>query len=191
VSFNNFRTLNPETCDLARELIDANLDQRSAFSSFMGVWMAFNGWMECVTDAANDAQMIAALADHDRLTDAYETLERDSAEFRDEVGMFASMWPVLNVRDVRRKLGRNALWRYTSEQLTSEIHHQRVKYQPEGYDGGRPTWAQLLRTIYLVRCNLFHGSKSPQNYRDHQLVVACDHVLRLFIEGTGCLDWSD
>lgn len=58
VNFSHFRTLDPETADLARELIDASDVQRSAFSSFVNLWMGFNGWMECVTDAANDAEMI-------------------------------------------------------------------------------------------------------------------------------------
>lgn len=31
--------------------------------------MGFNGWMECVTDAATDAEMITALANHPRLTE--------------------------------------------------------------------------------------------------------------------------
>lgn len=191
VIFNNFRTLDPETSDLARELIYANSDQRSAFSSFMCLWMAFNGWMECVTDAANDAEMIAVLADHQRLASAFEMLLRDSAEFRAKVEAFTNMCPVLSVRDVRRKLGRDAFLRYTQEQLRDEVLKRGIKYQPTDYLGGALNWPQLLRTIYLVRCNLFHGSKSPQNSRDHQLVVACDQVLRFFIADTGCFMWSD
>lgn len=191
VSFNNFRILDQETSDLARELIGANVDQRSAFWSFMSVWMAFNGWMECITDATSDAQMIAALADHERLEDAFASLMENSARFRTEVDAFASMWPVFSVRDVRRKLGRDAFLRYTAEQLREQIQLQGVKHQPVGFDGETPSWPQLLGTIYLVRCNLFHGSKSPQNYRDHQLVVACDRILRSFIEETGCFNWGD
>lgn len=191
VIFNNFRTLDPETSDLARELIYANPDQRSTFSSFMCLWMAFNGWMECVTDAANDAEMISALAAHQRLGNAFEVLLKDSAEFRAKVEIFANMWPVLSVRDVRRKLGRDAFLRYTPEQLWSEVLQRGIKYQPTNYEKGKPNWPQLLRTIYLVRCNLFHGSKSPHNFRDHQLVAACDNVLRFFIEKAECFEWSD
>lgn len=44
VCFSHFRTLDPETADLARELIDASDIQRSAFSSFVNLWMGFNGW---------------------------------------------------------------------------------------------------------------------------------------------------
>jgi hypothetical protein len=49
----------------------------------------------------------------------------------------------------------------------------------------------LLRTIYQVRCNLFHGEKSPQNLRDRDLVVAADRILAHFLTATGCFDWYD
>jgi hypothetical protein len=54
-----------------------------------------------------------------------------------------------------------------------------------------PTWPQVLRTIYLIRCNLFHGAKSPQHARDRDLVRHADRVLRAYIEGSGCFDWCD
>jgi hypothetical protein len=192
VSFNNFRVLDPETADLARELINASPDQRSDFSSFVNLWMGFNGWMECVTDAASDAEMINVLTTHQRLSAAYDELMASLPRFRNEVEVFAAMWPVLNVRDVRRKLGRDAFWRLSSAELMDEVIREGVKLQPLGWNvGDVPTWPQLLRTVYAVRCNLFHGSKSPQNFRDHELVVACDKIIRMFIEQTGCFEWHD
>lgn len=192
VCFSHFRTLDPETADLARELIDASDVQRSTFSSFVNLWMGFNGWMECVTDAATDAEMITALANHQRLTEAYNELMRNSPDFCEKVEVFATMWPVLNVRDVRRKLGRDAFWRFSREELMAEVIRQGVKLQPVGWAAGdTPTWPQLLRTIYTIRCNLFHGSKSPENFRDHELVVASDHILRMFIARSACFEWDD
>lgn len=192
VSFRHFRTLDPETANLARELIDASDVQRSAFSSFINLWMGFNGWMECVTDATSDAEMIAALASHQRLADAYDDLMQHSSDFRERAQRFATMWPVLNVRDVRRRLGRDAFWRFSREELMEEVLRQGVKLQPVGWnDGDVPTWPQLLRTIYAIRCNLFHGSKSPENYRDHELVVASDQILRMFIDRSACFEWDD
>jgi len=192
VTFSHFRSLDPETADLARELIEASDVQRSAFSSFVNLWMGFNGWMECVTDAANDAEMIAILANHQRLANCFDNLREHSLDFREQVDSFATMWPVLNVRDVRRKLGRDAFWRYSRQELMEEVLRQGVKLQPVGWNAGDvPTWPQLLRTIYTIRCNLFHGSKSPENYRDHLLVVRSDKILRMFIERSGCFGWND
>lgn len=192
VNFNNFRTLNPESADLARELIEAAEQQHSDFFSFAATWMAFNGWMECVTGAHSDASMIKALVEHQRLSDAYAGLMESVPDFRDSVIAFAAKWPVLNVRDVRRKLGRDAFLRSSHEDFMNAVVSEGVKHQPvEWRDGDIPTWPQLLRTMYCVRCNLFHGSKSPQNLRDHELVVSCNNILRMFIELTGCFDWGD
>jgi hypothetical protein len=47
--------------------------------------------------------------------------------------------------------------------LFEACRREDVKMQPVGWTAGDlPTWPQLLRTIYLIRCNLFHGAKSPQ-----------------------------
>jgi hypothetical protein len=51
-----------------------------------------------------------------------------------------------------------------------------------------PTWEQVLRTIYQVRCNLFHGQKSPENARDGELILKSHMILRAFLAETGCLE---
>jgi hypothetical protein len=67
-----------------------------------------------------------------------------------------------------------------------------VRQQPQVWVAGSvPAWQQLLGTIYQVRCNLFHGEKSPQAFRDHELVTGSDKILARFIAGTGCFDWYD
>ena len=191
-SFDNFRTLDPESADLARELVDASDGQRSAFSSFANVWMAFNGWMECITEAWTDKEMVDSVAAHQRVDLAYNDLLRDDAEFQKEIAAFAAMLPVLSVRDVRHKLGRDAFRRYDRTELLSKVIIASVKQQPVGWvAGSTPSWSQVLRAVYMVRCNLFHGSKSSENIRDHQLVVACDRILRRFIEQTHCFEWHD
>lgn len=51
IRFDDFHTLDPETSDLALELIYSADKNQSVFSSFVSLWMGFNGWMECITDA--------------------------------------------------------------------------------------------------------------------------------------------
>jgi hypothetical protein len=148
--------------------------------------------MEAVTEGANDAAMITSLAENRRMTDAYEELLRASPDFRRRVGSFAQRWPVFNVRDVRKKLGRDAFFRLTRQQLHEECIRQEVRHEPIGWtDGDVPTWPQLLRTIYTIRCNLFHGAKSPQSGRDRELVRYSDRILRMFIDQTQCFGWHD
>jgi len=171
----------------------ANADrQRSAFMSFVNIWMAFNGWMESVTLARTDAEMISALAANERLIEAYDRLMGQLPYFSERVFSFAEMWPVLNVRDVRSKLGRDAFWRFSRDELLAECRRNRVKSQPQSWKNNEhPSWEKLLRTIYLIRCNMFHGVKSPQNQRDRELILHADRILRMFIEGTRCFEWRD
>ncbi len=51
--------------------------------------------------------MITAIAENRRVNDAYERLLA-VPRFRRKATSFASSWPVVNVRDARRKLGRDA-----------------------------------------------------------------------------------
>jgi hypothetical protein len=42
-NFSNFRVIEPETKDLALDLMEDAHRQRSAFVCFVAIWMAFNG----------------------------------------------------------------------------------------------------------------------------------------------------
>jgi hypothetical protein len=192
VSFSNFRVLDPEMADIARELVDDGDRRHSPFLPFILTWMGFNGWMESVTDGGSDRAMLKALADNLRMTEAYEQLFTGNEEFRRRVIAFSALWPVLNVRDVRKKLGRDAFWQFNRNELIEACRLADVRQEPAGWvEGGVPSWPQLLRTLYLIRCNLFHGAKSPQVARDRHLVRHAGQILRAFISGSGCFDWFD
>lgn len=192
IRFNNYQELDAEAYDLIQQLFFTADNETSVFPSFIIRWMAFNGWMECVTGAETDADMISQLADEQRLSDAYDSIIKNDADFRHHVNQFAVMLPVLNIRDVKKKLGRDAFWRYSRDELIAEVILNNVKHRPVGWlTGETPTWKQLILTIYAVRCNLFHGSKSPTNYRDHQLVISCDYIIKKFLINSECLRWRD
>lgn len=192
VSFSNFHRLDPAARDVAVELL-ANADgQPPSFIAFMYRWMAFNGWMSAVTLEDTDATMISAYAAAQRLIDAYDQLVADDSEFRQMVDDFTALWPVLNVRSVRSKLGYDAFRVNDRAALLALCAAANVKQQPlNRVSGNLPSWEQLLRTIYQVRCNLFHGEKSPQSFRDSDLVFASDRILARFIAATGCFGWYD
>lgn len=190
--FDNFQELDPESADLVRDLLDNAERQRSAFMSFASLWMAFNGWMESVTDGSHDAAMITELSDSRRLNEAFETLAQENDAFRERIETFSSMWPVLNVRDARHKLGRDASSRLSREEFEEQAARLEVKSQPVGWaPGDLPTWGQVLRTIYQIRCNMFHGTKSPRNPRDRQLILQSERILKTFIVESRCFEWGD
>ena len=114
-NFRNFQVIEAETKDLVLDLMENADRQRSAFMSFVNIWMAFNGWMAAVTERETAADMIRDIAANKRLISAYDELVENSQAFRRLVLDFAAMWPVLNVRDVRKKLGRDAFWRLERE----------------------------------------------------------------------------
>lgn len=192
VSFSNFHRLDPAARDVAIELL-ANADgQPPSFIAFIYRWMAFNSWMSAVTLGDSDREMIDALTATPRLVDAYDELVAGDAVFAGMVSAFAEMWPVLNVKSVRGKLGYSAFREHDRPTLLALCVANNVKQQPQAWTAGAvPSWEQLLRTIYQVRCNLFHGEKSPQAFRDYELVTASNNILARFIVGSGCFDWYD
>ena len=160
--------------------------------AFIYRWMAFNGWMSAVTLGDTDREMIDAFVAEPRLIGAYDQLMTDDAVFKEAVESFAALWPVLNVRSVRAKLGYAAFHQNSRPALLALCAAENVKQQPAIWAAGTiPSWEQLLRTIYQVRCNLFHGEKSPQAVRDQKLVTASDKILGRFIAATGCFGWYD
>jgi hypothetical protein len=192
VNFSNFQQLDPAARDVAIELLGNADRQLPSLIAFVYRWMAFNGWMSAVTLGDSDREMIDALAAAPRLIDAYDRLMAGDAAFVKMVEAFAAMWPVLNVRSVRAKLGYAAFRQHDRPALLALCAANKVKQQPQVWVAGSvPNWEQLLRTIYQVRCNLFHGEKSPQAFRDYELVTASDKILAHFIAATGCFGWYD
>jgi hypothetical protein len=192
VSFSNFHRLDPAARDVAIELLANAQGQPPSFMAFVYRWMAFNGWMSAVTLKDTDREMIDAFVAAPRLIDAFDQLMAGDPDFRQMVTEFTALWPVLNVRSVRAKLGYDAFRQHDRALLLALCAAENVKQQPAGsVAGGQPSWEQLLRTIYQVRCNLFHGEKSPQSVRDRDLVFASDRILARFIAATGCFDWYD
>jgi hypothetical protein len=129
-NFSNFHLMEAETKDLVLDLMENADRQRSAFMSFVNIWMAFNGWMTAVTERETDADMIRTFAANSRLIDAYNALMVTSRPLHRLVSDFPVMWPVLNVRDVRKKLGSDAFWRLQHDDLTAACQAPNVRQPP-------------------------------------------------------------
>lgn len=192
VHYTHFHTLDPSARQVSLSLIDRAEREPLSMIGFTLRWMGYNGWMAAVTGCERDYQMINALAAEVRMIAAYEQLAADDPVFKAEVDAFAAHWPVLNVANVRAILGYDAFRRYDRKTLLAACDARGVKRQPANWVPGiSPNWEQLLRTLYQVRCNLFHGEKSEQAARDRDLIFASDRILHLLLTGTGCLNWHD
>ncbi|QOG06396.1 hypothetical protein IGS74_18005 [Aureimonas sp. OT7] len=189
-SFTNFHTLDPEAYRVTMELHD-RAEREQSFMSFVFRWMAFNGWMAAVTGEERDFEMIGALAAEPRMIAAYDALMNSDVEFRQRVEEFTLHWPVLSVSSVRAKLGFGAFRRLDRAALIAACAAANVRIQPAGWAAGIPTWEQLLRVIYQIRCNLFHGEKSERSVRDRTLIESANTILAMLVARSGCYGWHD
>lgn len=190
--YSHFHTLDPSAHQVSMDLLARADREPTSMIGFMLRWMGFNGWLAAVTGQERDYLMINALAADPRMIAAYDQLIATDPDFKAEVDGFAAHWPVFNVAHVRAVLGYDAFHRQDRAALLAECDAYDVKRQPAHWvHGTEPSWERLLRTLYQVRCNLFHGEKSEQAVRDRDLVFASDRILRQLLAGTGCLGWHD
>jgi len=189
-NFTNFHTLDPEAYRVTMELHD-RAEREQGFMGFVFRWMAFNGWMAAVTGEERDFEMIDAMAAEPRMVAAYEALMNDDGEFRQRVDEFAGEWPVLSVSSVRAKLGFDAFRRLDRATLFAACAAGNIRMRPAAWAGGTPAWDQLLRVIYQIRCNLFHGEKSERSMRDRTLIEGANTILAMLVARSGCYGWHD
>jgi hypothetical protein len=192
VRFSDFAVMEPDADGVIRTLVrNAAQPDQPPFLPFLYLWMAFNGWMTAVTGRERDAHMIRDIAGNARMISTYESLLDTSGTLGAQVEAFADLWPVMDTRGVRRQFGPQAFQQMSRQDLLTACRSMGVKVDPQDWvPGGRPSWAQLLRSLYRVRCNLFHGQKSTASARDHDLVVGAGRILQTLIAEAGFLEWT-
>jgi hypothetical protein len=159
---------------------------------FMNLWMAFNAWATCVTEKDRDSDMIKALVADGRMRNAFDRLYAREPEFTGLVEEFVSWWPIYDARSFRKKARTEDVPQIFER---ADIHRlaQRwgIKSTPEHWEtGNRVQWAEVLGTIYKVRCNLFHGQKGMNNEADVALVDITHRLLERYINLSGCYGWQ-
>lgn len=130
-------------------------------SKFMMHWIAFN-WM--YSDCGNDSerQNIKSFCwrkDNRKKLELYDPFETDAIEVFKE-------GPVLNVGGEESNDDPDELWKSIAN----------------GRNNSTQRAIDLLLTIYQVRCNLFHGSKSPNDDRDLKLVEASAEIMHEYLK---------
>lgn len=155
------------------------LDQTDAdcFEPFIFGWIAFNAWGESVTDLDRDKEWVFALSQDQRLSQAFAervAIQGDSVTIAAE--RFRRYWPIPKVQDWRRRTQDRPASVSNQDRLTFFEQH-RISYEPacagrHGQTSSIPLdWEHFIHATYRVRCNLFHGVKSPLD-RDDQIIVA-------------------
>lgn len=130
-------------------------------SKFMMHWIAFN-WLYSTCGNKSERQNIkdyCKRADTKRKLALYDPFETD------EIEVF-KQGPVLRMGGPESGDDPEDLW--------ESICHGRNNSTQRATD--------LLLTIYQVRCNLFHGSKSPDDSRDLALVEASAEIMYEYLK---------
>ncbi len=118
---------------------------------FIWLWIAFNGWMRGrFGESVDDSTLINNLSASTNYDLVYKELRSNRPDFEQLLNQLYSY----EVKDMRHP-----------DDLT------RIKR----YDG---SFIRLMKVLYQVRCNLFHGRKSPDEHRkDFELVVLSYKIL--------------
>jgi hypothetical protein len=153
-----------------------------SFDAFFRLWMGFNAFLSAVTGEDRDAKMICSIGRNVEVGRRFEDLKRGDASFSPTLEAFSSLWPVYSEKDASEKAPHllNAFG-VDARALSAQLDAAGVSKQPS--DVNSRHWGDTIRVIYQVRCNLFHGGKSPLQMRDWELVDGAYNVLAQFING--------
>lgn len=199
-NFGNYTWLHPEGKNLIRgwfERARAVSNRAERFEPFIYAWFAFNSWASCVVNTDIDAEFIEALSADARMHRDFATLIDDpKSPLSIHARVFAEMLPIFDVKKMRQK---GIQPRYDNrgsraDRIAYYLSRGAEAFEPKCWqrhvNSGEVLaldWAHILKAIYKVRCNLFHGQKSAHSEMDNQIVSAAFFTLVSFIDETGYL----
>jgi hypothetical protein len=130
------------------------IDQSGPFFRFVAAWVAFNAFYSSrMYDEVGDWNQVRAYAGEPEVVDFHRALLNSDDEYAKAV-------VVLKEKGVYD----------TSTRVHRQIRDAR-------------NFTQVASCLYQVRCNLFHGGKTPGNLRDRRLVSAAHIITSRLIEG--------
>lgn len=124
------------------------------FVKFFFFWVCFDAWVTAKSGKDNDREKIA-------------WFEHNKNQLKDAWGDILSSKTISWLNELR---------------TLSPIEDMRPGHGGEKtclVDVGNPT--EVIKFIYQIRCNLFHGSKSPMDRRDLNLVELSARILEKWV----------
>ncbi len=132
--------------------------QLDYFDQFINLFIAYNAWYKKVTEENNDRRAIDALKLRDGIWKEYLTGQT-----------MTSLSPHLN--RIVEITNEGPLLNQTRE---SDVHW-------DGIVKDSKDWPSLIEYWYRIRCNIFHGTKSPEEGRENELVRLAYESLNVFM----------
>lgn len=121
------------------------------FIKFMLLWMAYNEYYNNIPNTSiYDSDKACSIKDNQLFSSKYETIKDDA------LLEFKAIEPFSGVKE--RRCVVNCKY--------NQINHKRNAY----FHAQKDSFEDFLRAIYQIRCNLFHGNKTPYSSIDKKLV---------------------
>lgn len=193
-----FDLLHPQGRQLIRawaargQNVSEDADASAYFEGFIYLWFGLNAWGSCVTGTDTDRDWINAVSSDEQLAQLFGRSIRDNDHCAAEVTRFADLWPIFKSSEIRRQ----GIWvptGATRQQRVRQYLDSNIPFEPScwhDHRGQRPPadWQHCLKTLYRVRCNLFHGEKSLNSENDRLIVSAAYRVLRQVLRVVELID---
>lgn len=166
---------------------------QNCFEPFIFTWIALNAWGECVTGQESDKDWVRSLALDQSLNDSFSIYlaEPHSGGSRNTAERFRAYWPIPRVQVWGRDRSRRPTTNNVKDRARFFDEH-RIPCEPAcavqhfDHDEQIPlNWEHFLTATYRVRCNLFHGEKSPYDPVDAEIVCASFQTLVGFMKMLG------
>ena len=165
------------------------------FERFIFAWFSFNGWAACVTDTDRDAELITALAADAKMYRDFDVLlSRPNSTLKLHAKQFAELLPIFDVKTLRRSRLFYAGFENRRQGIEAYLNEGITAFEPKCWkrhkDAGEDMpldWPHILKPMYKVRCNLFHGQKSAHSEMDRLIVSSAFLTLIHFVKEGGYL----
>ncbi len=200
VNFDNYALLHYEGKQLIRSWFDRAWESHRTFGNndfeaFIFVWFSFNGWASCVTNTDRDAEFIKALSGNSRMNDDFKSLVDNNPSLAENAREFTSLLPIFDIKTLKhRRILTYDNYDDRAERVEYYLNRGITQFEPACWkrhkDSGEDVpldWKHILKAIYKVRCNLFHGQKAVHSEMDRQIVSATFLTLFHFITEAGYL----
>ena len=141
--------------EIMQSWIDKGKLTNNNFDKFICYWIAFNCYYANKTQIYGaERKMIHALKNDNECVDMFKEIYKNGAYSH----LFAKLIEISPVYENIPNSNKNS---------------SKLK---------KISFANIIETLYLVRCNLFHGSKAQEKDRDIEVIAAAAPILELIVE---------
>ncbi len=128
---------------------------------FICLWIAFNGWMKSqYLESMDDSHLIACAKKDTGLFGQFKELQESDVQFKDNL---------------------DHLERFSLTDMSVPVDLEQSEIGEIRYDG---SFDSLMDVLYLVRCNLIYGRKTPaDDDKDKELVSLAYGILYPLFQG--------